>query len=321
MKRKSFLKQVVPLLVSLAIVGGLSLMVRTFEREAPRPFDRLIVEVLPELPDLTGRSSELIERLEEAHGDLQIGERQRDALVELAYLYHANGFFLQAESCYLGLESFEIENPQWPYLLGLLKRDRRDQAEVATHFARAIQLDPTHSLSYYRLGDAYRKGGQLDDAKTSYEYRLIGSPRDGWARLGLGQVAMLENEWEAARDWLEQARERMPEIGQVHELLPEVYVELGNIEAAKQARGEADPRRQVFEPRDERLSFMSAYSYDPYRVLELAREARAAGEVEQALELLERALQVGAEDQSVVEEVSNLIQKLEESSAAAAPLM
>ncbi|MDQ8187851.1 hypothetical protein [Pelagicoccus sp. SDUM812002] len=309
--RISFLRQITPLLISLAVIGGLSFTVRKFEREAPRPFDRLIVEVLPELPDLTGRPSELIERLENAHAKLEVGELQREALVELAYLYHANGFFSQAESCYLGLESFETENARWPYLLGVLKEDRMNQAEVATHFARSITLDPARPLSYFRLGEAYRKGGEFKDARTAYEYCVLGAPNDGWARLGLGRISVAEREWELAKDWLEKAIDLMPKLEPVRELLPDVYLELGNIDKAKSLREDLGKRALVSEPRDAWLSFLSEHCYDSYRLLEYARESRAAGFFEEALSSLERALLYGAEDMVVVEEVSNLIEELQ----------
>lgn len=311
MVKRSFLKQVAPLLISLAIVGGLTFMLRKFEEEAPRPFDRLIVEVLPELPNLDGRPSELLRRLELAHGRLEERESQRSALVELAYLYHANGFLSQAESCYLGLESFETENARWPYLLGVLKRDRRDKAAVATHFARSIQLDPTNSLAYLRLGHAYQKGGVLEEAKTSYEYRLLGATGDAWARAALGQVAILEANWDEAREWLEQALEAMPELGIVYELLPEVYLELGDVEKAKAVREKGEALDLVYELEDERLRFLEDCCYDPNRLFQFAREARFRGDFDRALDLLQRAVELDVENTDAVEELQLLVGEIQ----------
>ncbi|MBD5778122.1 hypothetical protein IEN85_01260 [Pelagicoccus sp. NFK12] len=299
------------MLISLVVMGGLSLMVRKFEREAPRPFDRLIVEVLPELPDLTGRPQELIERLELAHGNLHVGELQREALVELAYLYHANGFFSQAESCYLGLESFETENPRWPYLLGILKLDRQDQAVTATHFARAIRLDPTHSLAYLRLGNAYLKGGLLEEAETAFEYRLLGSPRDAWGRVAMGRVSIAREDWSAARDWLEQAKDQRPELGIVYDLLPEVYLETGDVEAAKSLRREGEALDLVYEMSDEHLLFLQDYCYDADLLLRFAREARSQTDFDRALELLQRAVALNLDNKDALAELEKLIVEIE----------
>ncbi|MDQ8179743.1 hypothetical protein [Pelagicoccus sp. SDUM812005] len=296
-------------------MGGLSLMVRKFEREAPRPFDRLIVEVLPELPDLTGRPLELIERLERAHGNLEVGELQRDALVELAYLYHANGFFPQAESCYLGLESFKVENARWPYLLGVLKLDRQDQAVVATHFARAIRLDPTNSLAYLRLGNAYLKGSLLEEAATAFEYRLLGAPGDAWARVGLGRVSIAKGDWGSARNWLEQANEKMPELGAVYELLPEVYLELGDVESAKRLRQKGEGLDLVYEMRDEQLLFLQDYCYDPDLLLRFAKEARSHADFDRALGLLQRAVSLELENADALLELEKLIGQIEKLAA------
>ncbi len=313
MKRKSFLRQITPLLISLVIMGGLSLMVRKFEREAPRPFDRLIVEALPELPDLTGRPPELIDSLVRAHGNLEVGELQREALVELAYLYHTNGFFSQAESCYLGLESFETQNPQWPYLLGILKSDRRDQSVAAKYFARAAELDPTDSLAYLRLGDAYRKGGRLEDARTVYGYRLLGSPKDGWAMARMGQLAILQDDLQGARDWLEKACAAMPQLALPYELLPEVYMELGDVESSRRARLAGEARELIYHVRDEHLQFLPEYCFDTDRLMDFARRARLDGDLEGAVHLIERAVQLGLGADEVSGEMGELLDELSRS--------
>lgn len=291
-------------------MGALSLMVRKFEKEAPRPFDRLIVEVLPELPELFGRPEALLERLEVAHGKLEVGDLQRDALAELAYLYHANGFIAQAESCYLGLESFESQNALWPYLLGVLKSDRRDQSAVATHFARALELDPTRSITYLRLGDAYRQGGLLEEARTVYEYRLLGSPGDGWAMARLGQLLVLKNDLEGGRDWLEQARAAMPHLALVYELLPEVYMELGDVESARDVRLLGEGRDLLYQVRDESLDFLAEYCYDVDGLLAYARQARFDGQLRKAVDLLEKAIALGVATEEVVIEMGELLDEL-----------
>lgn len=312
MVKRSFLKQVAPLLISLAIVGALTFMLRKYEDEAPRPFDRLIVEALPELPDLEGRPGELLGRLESAHGKLEGRDTQRDALVELAYLYHANGFLLQAESCYLGLESYETGNALWPYLLGVLKSDRRDKAEVATHFARSIELDPTNSLAYLRLGHAYREGGLLEEARTVYEYRLLGSPKDPWVQAYLGLLALLENDVEGARERLELARERGAKVSLVYDLLPEVYRELGNFEAAREVREEGESISFFLEePLDETLWFLSEFCYDADRLFRFAKESRARGDFERALDLLQRAVELDLGNAAAMQELAYLIAEIE----------
>lgn len=311
--KKSFLKQVAPMLISLTIVVGLTWMLREFEEKAPRPFDRLIVEVLPELPDLAGRSEALLERLQVAHGKLEDRALQREALVELAYLYHANGFVSQAESCYLGLESFETQNALWPYLLGVLKEDRGNKAEVATHLARSIDLDPTNSLAYLRLGHAYREGGRLAEARTVYEYRLLGAPGDGWALAYLGLLSSLEGDFEAARQRLEAAREAMPNLLPVYDFLPEVYQELGDFEAASRVREEGRRRSLLEAPQDAALAFFEEFSFDAERLFRLAKAARARGEFDRAIRILQRAVGLGFEDSAVVEELESLVADLERS--------
>lgn len=285
-------------------------MVKKFEREAPRPFDRLIVEVLPNLPDLSGRPDALLERLEVAHAKLEVGSEQRGALVELAYLYHANGFATQAESCYLGLESLEVENPRWPYLLGCLKTERADKAEVARHFVRSLELDPNNSMAYLRLGSAYREAGLIEEARTVYGYRLLSSPEDGWARAYLGMLSIMEQNWEAARDRLEEARASSQHVSLVYDYLPDVYLELGDFEKARAVREEGDSLTLLDEPWDESLAFMVNYCFDPQRLFRLAKVERVRKQFDTALELLEKAVELDGGYLEAVAELQALVTEI-----------
>lgn len=309
--KRPFLKQVAPLFISLAIVGALTFMLRKFEREAPRPFDRLIVEVLPELPDLAGRPAVLLVELELAHGRLEDPEMQRDALVDLAYLYHANGFLAQAESCYLGLEAFETQNPRWPYLLGVLKSDRMDKAAVATHFARSIELDPTNTLAYLRIGHAYREGGLLAEAREMYEYRQLGSPKDPWAPAYLGLLSVMDGDVERGRVLLEEARSAEPRMSVVYDLLPEVYRELGDFGAARSVREKGESLDLIEAPRDDELWFLEERCFDAGRLFGFAKEARARGEFDRALGLLQRSVELDVGNAAAVEELTRLIAQIE----------
>ncbi|MBC2604972.1 tetratricopeptide repeat protein [Pelagicoccus albus] len=309
---KRFFKQVAPLLISLVIMGSLSLMVKKFEREAPRPFDRLIVEALPDLPDLAGAHPKLIERFSYAHAGLQIGAEQLDSLQELAFLFHANGFSGQAESCYLGLESYETDNPLWPYLLGILKLDRTDQAEVAEHFSRSIQLDSSNSMAYLYLGDAYLEGGLLDEAEISFHYRLEGEPEDPWALAALGEIEVRRMDLPAARDWLEKAVLTEPTPALAYDLLPDVYSELGEFEKAREARLEAESRDLVQVPFDPRLAFLIGYCYDRERLLAFARNARDSGEFQSSIDALERLVDLELADDELLAELAELTRRLKD---------
>lgn len=292
-------------------MGGLSLMVRKFEKEAPRPFDRLIVEVLPELPELSGRPGELLERLESAHAKLEVGELQRDALVELAYLYHANGFVPQAESCYLGLESFETQNALWPYLLGVLKSDRRDQSVVAGHFERVLELDPDFVMVNLRLGKSYFASGLFEEARAAYEKHLFDHPDDPWALVAFGHLAMVEDDLDEAVSHLEMARLVEPGIEAVYELLPDVYVSRGEVAKARSVRSEGESKGLYSFFPDERVQVLGDYCYDPDRLIVYASGARENGDPEVALALLERALALGSENEAAIRELLEIIGQLE----------
>lgn len=308
---KSFLKQVAPLLISLALVGGLSLLVREFGKQAPEPFEGLVVEALPEIPDLQGWPEAFIERLSEAHGRLQKRETRDGALVELAQLYHANGFVSQAESCYLGLEAYQPEAAEWPYLLAALKEDYRDKTAVIANLQRSLRLDPTYSLGYRRLGEAYVDSGQIEEARAAFARRLEAAPEDAWALAGMGRAALFAGDWAEAERWLLQALEAEERLALPYELLPELYHEIGDIEAAKRFRELGRERAVIYWKEDPRLSFLETRCYSPLQLIEFARRRQALGEYGAAVELLQRAWNLDPSDSEALERLQEIAGELE----------
>ena len=53
-----------------------------------------------------------------------------------------------------------------PHLeLGSLHFSRKEQSQAVMEFLEAVRLEPDSEMAHYRLGQAYRDLGQLDDAR------------------------------------------------------------------------------------------------------------------------------------------------------------
>lgn len=308
---RRFFRQALPLFVSLVVIYGISVFVKRVGREAPRPFDRLIVEALPEVPDVSGWPLEFLERLNTVHDGLQVEGEQRDALVELSRLYQANGFVAQARSCYLGLEAYEPQNSEWPYQLGVLLMDNREKRVVAQHFVDSLELDSENAAAYLRLGYTYRDAGLYEEAREAFTYRLQMMPEDPWAGVGVGQVLLNENENEAALEWLERAKELDDQIELIYDLMYEAYMNLGDVQAATRIREEGEGKSLDSEWQDPNLSYLPEYCYDKGRLVKFARARIAEGELEGALALLERAAEMDSGDPQIVSELQEIVRAME----------
>ncbi|MDQ8203936.1 tetratricopeptide repeat protein [Pelagicoccus sp. SDUM812003] len=291
---RRFFKQVAPLLVSLAIVGGLSLLVTQFSKQVGKPFERLVVETLPEIPPLHGWPDSFVERLDAAHSGLsETGDGQARALAELAFLYFANGFTREAESCLLGLEAYQPENGRWPYLIAALRDDYSDTRRQLRYLDRALALDPTIAYAHQRRGEALLQLGEWEAARQAFQSRLASSSGDAWAMVGLAGAALGEGRFELAEQWLLQALEAEPRATAPYELLGDLYLETGDIEAAKQIRDRFEASvASLSRGWDDQLEFVDSHCYEAQRLTSLAQRHARWGHLDQASTLFGKALRL-----------------------------
>src|SRR5687768_13349671 len=73
----------------------------------------LVSESLPALPDLSVAPTTMRDRITAADTRAKSRTGAEDGMIELAQLYHANGFLDDAMSCYAGLERLQPDEPRW----------------------------------------------------------------------------------------------------------------------------------------------------------------------------------------------------------------
>ncbi|MCC6808099.1 MAG: hypothetical protein IT381_11795 [Deltaproteobacteria bacterium] len=96
---------------------------------------------------------------------------------------------------------------------------RIGQAQKALE--KAVQLAPTKAAAHHCLGDVHFTRGELAQAKLSYHRALeLGREALSLSLFGLGQVAELENDWQAARGFYVRAAraETQPEARRIIDL-------------------------------------------------------------------------------------------------------
>ena len=116
--------------------------------------------------------------------------------------------------------------------LGLLAARNGRTDEAVSHFQRALNLNPDHSIALDNLGSAYRQQKRWDDARKTDERALNVNPDDAEANYGLGMVFAQNDDTARAFDSLHKALKLRPDY-------PEALNNLGILYLRTQRRDEA----------------------------------------------------------------------------------
>jgi len=192
------------------------------------PGDReIILQAIPDRPDLSGWPDRLYQRIENAEVQALNGNRPIESLKELGRLYHANGFFSEATQCYVALVGLEPGSLKWPALLAATKEQvkggsslgsikelwrfelysdcfdpkqlaaeatlasqRGEVAEAIRLLKRTIQLSPQDAALHFELGNGYLESGEPAKALESYNYSVEVDP--GFSRAWY-QIALIHS--------------------------------------------------------------------------------------------------------------------------------
>ena len=248
-----------------------------------------IREGVPARADLTGWPAELGARIDACTRRVEAGgDDALRALGELGQLYHANGFYAEASTCYHALLQADPKNARWPHSFASILAGYGKVDEAAVLFRQAVELAPTYMPARLRLGDVLLKANRLDEAATVYREALRLDPRQPYAHLGLGRIFVAEGKWSEARAPLEQAA-TLSNDRLAYDLLPTVYERLGDEARARVLRGRAKAAGSYADTPDPWLDEMMLACFDTYRLSVAGGAAKHGGNRKVALELLERA--------------------------------
>ncbi len=238
----------------------------------------------------------VVERIAAATQAVRDDPASATAWGRLGEVYDANDFEEQALSCYARAEEKDRGEWRWPYLAGLLLRNR-DPVGALDAFFRAEKLNADYAALQFHLGSGHYLAESFEEAERHYRRALALDRASVNARLGLARVAVARGEPAAALAWLEPAAEVAGDSGAVHVHLAQVYRELGRhadaereelltARSAQPARLDgmaslADPLRDEIEGRE---------GVSSARQLERSQRYLAQGRTAQAAEAIERAL-------------------------------
>ena len=256
----------------------------------------IVRAAIPPLPDLSAWPEAYAARVRAATAAAARLEQPRAALGELACLYHANGCYREAQQVELGLHALEPKNARWAYYLADCCQNLGDMDGTRRYLETTLRLAPYYPVTRLKLAELLLKLGLPDEAGRQYQWRLTLVPNDPYALLGLARIALTAgNRAEALRD-LEIITRTSPSFSPAHNMLYEIYGQMGDPARAAQHRQLGSAAGRFIEANDPMLYRVYAWSFDPFRLEVQGGGRLQARELEASLPFYEQAVRLAPQD-------------------------
>jgi tetratricopeptide (TPR) repeat protein len=174
-----------------------------------------------------GRTDEAVTQFQRVVAD---NPKDADALYQLARFY--KNASIQAID---KLKALDDDSFQLHALMGEVYADEERYAEATKEYQAALVKRPSAPGIHYAMGIAYWVQHQLETAKKEFLEALKENPGDALTNLYLGDIAVHEERFSEALDYLRIAQKGQPNMPQVHLLFGKCYKSLHQSEKAKSA--------------------------------------------------------------------------------------
>lgn len=153
------------------------------------------------------------------------------------------------------LEKAAELNPRdsrWPYYLGAVAQETRQEASAIEHLDRALELRPELSIAHARLAQLHVDRGELDAAWKHAEMYARMMTGDSLGYVLMGRVLLARGDADAAARQFEAAISRVSNDFQAHHYLGRAYAKLGRTDEARRQLEMATtmPKGEWFKTRD-----------------------------------------------------------------------
>jgi tetratricopeptide (TPR) repeat protein len=234
---------------------------------------------------------EFLSRVKAAEAQVRTGENWRNALGQLASLYHSNGYVQEAVPLYGILMEADVKNARWANRLASIYTLYGQLDEAILLWRRTAQIDPHYLPAQLNLADALIKLNRPREAVAIYDSVMKVDPQNPYATAGLAKAEIAEGNWAQAQSRLEKAGLATgAKVGE--NLLVTVYEHLGVTDKAEAMRGRAKTIDSYLEIPDPWLDEVGDDCYDAFRLTLDSGSARRKGDLPRALRLLEKAVRV-----------------------------
>lgn len=250
--------------------------------------------VFPEVPAFDDTQARLRAAVAAAMEKANSRKGAKEALEQIAQLYHANGYLDEAQAAYGELEELDPREPRWLHLHALILAGYGDFEPAMARWRGLVELAPDYLPAHLRLAEAELKLNRPDAAAAIYETVLRRWPNEPYAQLGLARI-----DFEAEK-WADALRRLEPLVAQTdyrlgYDLIVSAYEKLGRDAEAKAIRGQMKASGAFRDAPDPWFDELVAVCFDPYRI---AIAAGARTNPTEARDLLLRAIELAPHEVS-----------------------
>jgi tetratricopeptide (TPR) repeat protein len=247
-------------------------------------------------PDLSRWPEEFRRVLDEAANEVRDHRAPVAALGRLAELYVVNGFAAQARVALGALRKLEPENPRWPHLFAELAIRENDFVAADNDLRIVVELAPTYTPAWLRLGFLRIKRDAFDEARICFERAVALAPDDVRTRYSLISFEARHGLRGDPRQQLLALTAAHPGIRELHELLAELHTVAGDDAGAAQERQRVRMAGRRIAYPDPWLDALALRCFDSNRLTLLGAALEQQGRYAEAEKLLEHATRVAPQD-------------------------
>ncbi|WNG55750.1 tetratricopeptide repeat protein [Archangium gephyra] len=124
-------------------------------------------------------------------------------------------------------------NARLEYLNGRIDEARDSNTTAEQHYTSAIKADAKLVEAHVALGRFHLRLRHNDQAKASFEAAAALAPDNAWVQLGLGELALAEDDTARAQEALERAVSLDPHLADAHLGLSRLALRSGDLEKAQ----------------------------------------------------------------------------------------
>jgi tetratricopeptide (TPR) repeat protein len=245
-------------LVLLCLLAGTPLQAIDNAPEPPaRPESlRKISEI--DLGDLDPGNREAIlkarNRLNTALQSRAEPEELANAYGELGALYQVHKVFQPADDCFENARQLDPDNFRWAYYSAYLAADTGRIELALERYEQARRLKPGYQALRVRMADAWLALNEQDKAREAYESVVGVTGLEAASLYGLGQIALLNRDFESAIDYFSRALQEDPDASRIHYPLAQALRALHrNEEAGRHIALRGDTLPAIKDPQIESL--------------------------------------------------------------------
>ncbi|MBD5778071.1 tetratricopeptide repeat protein [Pelagicoccus sp. NFK12] len=210
------------------------------------------------------------------------------SIVELAGLYHINGFNVEALACYkIALSESDVAADILLYRRADLASQMGDFAMARTSLFDCLEKTPDYLPARLKLAELEYKSGDADHALQRYRSILDSHKTQPQALLAIARDQLRENDVQESIVTLKKLVLANPGFSDGFSLLSQALERVGQGQLAAEIR-ESAPRQKPSPLEDPWLDSLMSDCYDSQRLGFAFENHLKAGELDRALELVDR---------------------------------